>query len=435
MTEAAVTLWGTRIGSVRTRGDGVEFFYDRDFAAHGIEICPLTMPLGTAVHRFPELPRRSFHGLPGLLADSLPDKFGNAVLNRWLARQGRTLDRLDPVERLLYVGRRGTGALEYAPALDVDEGDAPIEVPAIVELATEILRQRRDLTARLAADEGAMLQILHVSGSAGGARAKALVAWNRDTGEIRSGQAEAGDGFSHWLMKFDGVSGNRDRELDDPLGYGRIERAYADMVRDAGIEIADCELFEENGRAHFLTRRFDRDDDGSKRHMLSCAGLLHMDFNAPQQHSYEQVLDAMFALGLPLPQREQLLRRAVFNVLGRNQDDHAKNIAFLMDRSGHWRLSPAYDVTYAWNPAGQWTRRHQMTLAGKAEGFELADFDRLAAHAGVKRARSRDIVEQSVTVLDHWADYAQRFGVPDALIAQVANGLRVADGAPRLDRD
>ncbi|MGA8205635.1 MAG: type II toxin-antitoxin system HipA family toxin, partial [Woeseiaceae bacterium] len=372
-TVAEVRLWGKTIGAVSLADveTVADFQYDPAFAASGIEVSPLTMPLATRVYRFPELAPNTFYGLPGMLADSLPDRFGHALVDAWLASQGRTPDSFNAVERLCYTGARGMGALEFRPARGPAARQASrVDIDRLVELASEILTHRNALDVSFAGDEkkSALTEILRVGTSAGGARAKAVIAWNPETNEVRSGQVTAGKGFQYWILKFDGVSGNRDKELEDPQGYGVIEYAYARMAKDAGIEMSECRLFEESGRRHFMSRRFDRTDDGDKLHMQSLCGLAHFDYNLAGAYSYEQALLAMRRLDLPMQSIEEQFRRMVFNVVARNQDDHVKNIAFLMDKSGRWSLSPAFDVTYSYNPAGQWTAAHQMTINGRNDG-------------------------------------------------------------------
>ena len=367
ITVAEVWLWGRVIGAVAYEegNPAADFQYDPAFADSGIEVAPLTMPLGRGVFRFPDLSWRSFHGLPGLLADSLPDSFGNAVINAWLAAEGRPSDSLNPVERLCYTGIRGMGALEFAPMIGPKSRVATeIHIDRLVDLAADVLahRDRFEVSFDDKEKEEALRDILRVSTSAGGARAKAIIAWNPDAGEVRSGQVKAGEGFGYWVLKFDGVSGNRDKELADPMGYGAIEYAYHKMAVDAGIEMAECRLLEENGRRHFMTRRFDRTDDGNKRHMQSLGAMAHFDYNEAGMYSYEQALEVIRRLELGMDAIEAQFRRMVFNVIGRNQDDHVKNIAFLMDKSGNWTLAPAFDVTYAFQPAGLWTSRHQLSI-------------------------------------------------------------------------
>jgi len=429
-TEAWVKLWGRNIGAV-VLGDGqatAAFEYDPAFASSGIEVSPLRMPLSNRVYSFPELPRPTFHGLPGLLADSLPDRFGNALIDAWLASQGRTPDSFNAIERLCYIGRRGMGALEFSPVTGPRARKASnIRIDKLVELASEILTQRNGFRVSFAdkRKQRALADILRVGTSAGGARAKAVIAWNPGTDEVRSGQVDAGPGFEYWLLKFDGVRGNRDKELEDPTGYGAIEYACYQMARDCGIEMSECRLLEESGRRHFMTKRFDRTIDGQKIHMQSLCALAHFDFNLPGAYSYEQALMTIRHLGLPKTAVDQLYRRMVFNVVIRNQDDHVKNIAFLMDKKGQWRLSPAFDMTYSYNPSGRWTATHQMTLNGKREDFTLEDFKRCAHVALLKRGQEKAILSEVLDVVSQWPRYAQDAGIPKATREKIHKALRL----------
>ena len=328
-TLAEVKLWGRTIGAVVLE-DGSEvaaFEYDPAFARSGIEIAPLTMPLSNRVYRFGELARETFHGLPGLLADSLPDKFGTALINAWLAAQGRTPDSFNAVERLCYTGNRGMGALEFVPATGpTREHSEQVQVAELVKLASDVLMDRNKLHTSFDDEHNrqALRHILQVGTSAGGARAKAVIAWHPDTDQVRSGQVDAGAGFEYWLLKFDGVAGNKDKELEDPQGYGAIEYAYYRMAQDAGIAMNECRLLEENGRRHFMTKRFDRLDGGDKLHMQSLGAMAHFDFNMAGAYSYEQALLVIRQLGLPMETIEEQFRRMTFNVMARNQDDHVK---------------------------------------------------------------------------------------------------------------
>ena len=424
---ARIELWGRIIGAVSLdeAREVAAFQYDADFARSGIEVSPLSMPLSERVYEFPALSRAAFHGLPGLLADSLPDKFGNALIDAWLATQGRAPDSFSAVERLCYTGSRGMGALEFAPALGPKPRKASkIQVDSLVRLASEVLTHRSDLMGHFhdAGQERALRDILRVGTSAGGARAKAVIAWNRETNEVRSGQITAGDGFDYWLLKFDGVAGNKDKEQEDPKGYGAIEFAYHLMAKAAGIEMSECRLLEENNRRHFMTRRFDRVPGGAKLHMQSLAALAHYDFNQAGVYAYEQALLAIRHLGLPMAAVEEQFRRMVFNIVARNQDDHVKNIAFLMDRQGEWSLAPAFDVTYSYNPAGTWTGTHQMTLNGKRDGFSLADFDACAKAAMMKRGRAKAIVAEVLAAVERW----QEFTAEAKLTEEVSDKIRRA---------
>ncbi|GAC1522167.1 MAG: type II toxin-antitoxin system HipA family toxin [Thermoleophilaceae bacterium] len=433
MTVTAVHLWGSRIGAVSqdAAGDPAVFEYTPEFAHSEIELSPLRMPTGGGRARrftFPAL-AESFRGLPGLLADSLPDRFGNAVIDAWLSRQGRTPESFDAVERLCYIGTRGMGALEFQPTL----GPTPapgrdLEVAALVQLASEILAQREGLDAALAEEsDEAMRDIVAVGTSAGGARAKAVIAFNAHTGAVRSGQLDAPDGFEHWLLKFDGVDSHR--ELGDAQGYGAIEYAYANMARAAGIELMECRLLEEGGRRHFMTRRFDRVGN-RKLHMQSLAALGHYDFMQAGAHSYEQALMAIRQLGLSRVAVEEQFRRMVFNIVARNQDDHVKNIAFLMNSDGRWALSPAFDITYAYNPSGQWTSQHQMSVAGKRDGFTVADLRACGETAAMKRGAAERILAEVVVAVAEWERFAHEARVPEDKAAAIrgAHRLRLPQG-------
>jgi len=430
MTDARVTLWGTEIGAVSWLEDrqvGV-FQYAQAFLDSGIQLAPLMMPLRELPYEFPALPRETFKGLPGLLADSLPDKFGNAVIDAWLASTGQSVVDFNPVQRLCYIGRRGMGGMEFEPVLRAPvTRDRKVEVEKLVELSSLILSHRSNLAGVFTGDDDrkAIEDILRVGSSAGGARAKAILAWNPQTNEFRSGQIEPPPGFEPWIMKFDGVSKNRDHDVADPRGYGKIEYAYHLMAVKAGIEMSECRLHHEGGRSHFMTRRFDRTPDGGKVHMQSLCAIAHVDFNTPGLFSYEQALQTMKRLGLPQSDLEQQVLRAMFNVVGANNDDHVKNIAFLMDRQGEWRLSPAFDVTYAYNPDSRWTSLHQMSLNGKREGITRDDLIALAAVAGIKAARARDLLERVVHAVKEWLVCAAAAGVDEGMANQIQRVQRL----------
>jgi len=430
VTLAEIRLWGRTIGAVSLEEGqpATTFQYDPEFARSGIQIAPLMMPLREAPYNFPALSYESFRGLPGLLADSLPDKFGNALIDVWLAQQQRSAGSFDAVERLLYTGNRGMGALEFVPARGPRATKSEeVHIDALVKLASAVLSNREELKHSFADDRSsqALREILRVGTSAGGARAKAVIAWNPRTQEVRSGQVSAGMGFEYWLLKFDGVQNNKDRDLADPKGFGAVEYAYYLMARAAGVAMNESRLLEEHGRRHFMTRRFDRGPGGEKIHMQSLAALMHYDYNQPGAYSYEQAIQAMRALRLPMAQIEELYRRAVFNILGRNQDDHVKNIAFLMDRSGQWSLSPAYDIAYAYNPDGPWTSRHQMSFNGKRDGFIPSDFTDFAKYAGLKRGRGKAILDEVRDAISRWPTFAQEAEVDPRFREQIARRHRV----------
>jgi serine/threonine-protein kinase HipA len=430
-TVAEVRLWGRSIGavSVEDARSAAAFQFTDEFTRSGIQVSPLRMPLSDRVYSFPGLARETFHGLPGLLADSLPDRFGNALIDTWLASQGRSAESFNAVERLCYIGSRGMGALEFAPAQGPKSRTSePLDIAALVQLASDVLSQRSGLRHSMASADTAetLRDILRVGTSAGGARAKAVIAWNRQTNEVRSGQLAAGDGFDYWILKFDGVSGNRDKELEDPTGYGSIEYAYALMAKAAGIDISECRLLEENGRRHFMSRRFDRLSGGEKLHMQSLGALAHFDFNLAGAYSYEQALQVMRALDLPMASIEQQFRRMTFNIVARNQDDHVKNIAFLMDKQGRWSLSPAFDVTYSYNPEGLWTATHQMSMNGKRDDFTLEDFRTCAKFASMKRGRAEAILDDVIAAVKRWPEFAEQAKVLPQWREVIAKAQRVA---------
>ncbi|MCF0144918.1 MAG: type II toxin-antitoxin system HipA family toxin, partial [Firmicutes bacterium] len=394
MTAAEVILWGTTIGTVLFNDETgfATFEYDRNFIKSGIELSPIAMPLSERLYTFPELPVNSFRGLPGMLADSLPDKFGNAVIDSWLKSRGRTPESFNAVERLCYTGKRGMGALEFVPALGpAYTENEPVEIDAMVKLAEDILSERENL--HIAEGSNAMSQILQAGTSAGGARAKAIVAWNEKTGDIRSGQISAGEDYEYWLIKFDGLENNKDKEENDGPQHTRIEYAYYLMAKAAGISMSECRLYKENGRHHFMTKRFDRiGENGDKLHMQSLGAIAHFDYNSPGAYSYEQAAKAMRKLKTGKEDFSQLYRRMVFNAFALNCDDHVKNISFLMDRRGNWSLSPAYDVTYAYNPGGRWTSSHQMSINGKRSKITKVDLLACAEAMDLKTKEAEAII-------------------------------------------
>jgi serine/threonine-protein kinase HipA len=428
-----VRLWGSTIGAAsRAEEDPfVTFEYDAAFARSGMEVSPLVMPLSGRLYRFPELSQRTFQGLPGMLADSLPDKFGSVLINAWLARQGRSPESFSALERLCYTGTRGMGALEFHPMKGPRAtATAKLDVEKLVILASEILSRRNSFSTRFSpsAENKAMADILRIGTSAGGARAKAVIAWNPATNEIRSGQVPNEPGFGQWLIKFDGVESNRDKESNDPKGYGVVEYAYHLMALEAGLAMSECRLMEENGRRHFLTRRFDRTPEGGKLHMQSLCALAHFDFNMAGAYAYEQVFQIIRRLGLGMEAVEQMFRRMTFNIVARNQDDHVKNIAFLMDRTGRWALAPAFDITYSYNPDGNWTSTHQMTMNGKRDTFTLEDFRDCARSAGLKQGQGESILRDTVAVVSRWKQFSEKAGVDGKMAEGIQPALRLEFG-------
>lgn len=430
MSTAKVILWGSDIGAVtwlEEREIGV-FQYMPHFLRSGIQVSPLMMPLSEFPFEFPALAKNTFRGLPGLLSDSLPDKFGNTLIDAWLASQGRTAASFNPVERLCYIGKRGMGALEFEPAyLGPPSSTKEIEIDQLVKLANKILAERANLHGIFTGkdDRDALEDILRVGTSAGGARAKAILAWNPKTNAFRSGQVDVDSGYEHWLLKFDGVTNNRDKEIADPLGYGKIEYAYHLMAVNAGIKMAECRLHEEGGRSHFMTKRFDRIGNHGKLHEQSLGAMAHFDFNQAASYSYEQAIQVIKRLELSREDLEQQVLRAFFNVIARNQDDHVKNIAFLMDRSGNWRLSPAFDMTYAWRPDGAWTSQHQMSINGKRDNFNRSDLIKLANIGGIKSARANEYLDLVIDVISNWLNYAEAAGVGEENSLKIGNSHRI----------
>lgn len=431
-TLAEVRLWDTRIGAVQLipgRDIGV-FQFDRDFLASNIEVSPLRMPLSAMPYSFPELSKGTFHGLPGLLADSLPDAFGNAVIQAWLAHQGVQESEFNAIDRLCYTGTRGMGALEYYPLMEADQSSSLLHVGRLVELASLVLEKRKSVSVFLDSndsdlDSKAFKQILQVGSSAGGARAKAVIAYNPKTHETRSGQVPAPAGFEYWLLKFDGITGNGDRDVSDSKDFTLIEYAYSLLAKECNITMADCRLFSENGRNHFMTKRFDRLDDGQKIHMQSLGALAHFDYNQSDAYSYEQAFQVMDRLNLGQKSREQLFRRMAFNIVARNQDDHVKNISFLMDRQGTWSLAPAYDLTYSYRPNSKWVSRHQMSMQGKRDHFTLEDFKECGKRVHLVRGRAQAIVEELSDAVQAWKQIAHEVGVEKETMEYIYKQFRL----------
>jgi len=414
---AKVTLWGEDLGAVAwdSLTDTATFEYYQSYSRKGIEVSPLLMPVKAGVkYSFPHLNKDTFKGLPGLLADCLPDKFGNALIDQWLSSQGRSIADFNPVERLCYIGARGMGAIEFEPAINHQFGGSrSIEIDQLVELSQQALNNKLNMQTNIDNDD-AINMIIQVGTSAGGARAKAIIDWNPDTGDVRSGQIANAEGYEPWIIKFDGIL---EDNLGAPQGYGKIEYVYHQIAIKAGIEMSRCRLFEENGRSHFMTRRFDRTNDGRKIHLQTLCAIAHYDYNAAGAYSYEQAMQKILALGLGVTALTEFFKRIVFNIAARNQDDHTKNIAFIMGEKGDWNLSPAYDLTWSYNPKGKWTNQHQMSLNGKRDDFTLADLIGIAEVYDVRNPL--ELVEQVVNAVQEWDVLAADVAIDDEVIRAI----------------
>lgn len=430
MEVAEVKIWDTLVGAVSwdARQGYAVFEYDPDFKRLGWDLAPLTMPVSTPrnLYAFPELrkerlsPHDTFRGLPGLLADSLPDRYGNQLINVWLARQGRAQDSMNPVEMLCFMGTRGMGALEYEPMIVKErKRTTSVEIDSLVEISRRMLQNRESFRTRMRRDdEQTVADILRIGTSAGGARPKAVIAWNERTGEVRSGQTATPKGFEHWLIKLDGVS---DTQLGSSHGYGRVEMAYYNMARECGIRMMPSRLLEENGRAHFMTKRFDRDSNGAKHHVQTLCAMKHFDFSQVNSFSYEQLFQCMRELRLTYADAEQMFRRMVFNVIARNCDDHTKNFAFLLRMDGRWELSPAYDICHAYRPGSEWVSQHALSVNGKRSSITKADLEVVGASIRCKRAG--EIVDEIGAVVRRWKHYANEVGVNRKLRDQIGATL------------
>lgn len=413
---AFVNIWKKRVGAVAWNEENgiASFEFDPDFIETGLDLSPVMMPLGESRnYRFPDHRNSStFKGLPGMLADVLPDKYGNALINQWLLRNGRPANSINPVETLCFIGERAMGALEFVPTVPQSTGNSiKLEMSELIDITSKILSGRQEFLTNLKPDQDKALQaILKIGTSAGGARAKALIAFNKKTQEIRSGQANVPEGFDHYLIKFDGIE---DEQFGTSRGYGRVEMAYYKMAIDAGVDMMESELLEENGRAHFITKRFDRMRGKEKIHVQSFCAMRHYDFKDIDVYSYEDLFETMRLLVLSYPQAEQLFRRMVFNVIARNCDDHTKNFAFTMDKSGEWSLSPAFDVCHAYRPSSTWVSQHCLSVNGKRNNIERSDLLEVARKMNVKKAS--EIIDRVDQVIGRWKDYADEQGVDPEL--------------------
>ena len=414
ITTAFINIWKKRVGAIAWDSENriAQFEFEPSFLKNNLDLSPLKLPIDKArnqVFFFPELRDTStFKGLPGLLADVLPDKYGNSMINAWLSINGRPANSMNPVELLCFIGKRGMGALEFEPVEPIVSNSATkIELNALISIAQTILSGREDFKTSLTHHETkALSDILKIGSSAGGARAKAVIAYNEETNEIRSGQTDAPKGFTHWLLKFDGVT---DQQLGTSLGYGRIEMAYYLMAKAAQIEMTECRLLEENGRAHFMTKRFDRENSKEKIHVQSFCALAHYDFNEITSFSYEQLFETMRRMLLPYTDAEQLYRRMVFNVLARNCDDHTKNFSFCMNQSGKWKLAPAFDICHSYRPESAWVSQHSLSINGKRQVITRDDLLAVAKNMNIKKAGI--IISQIIEVVNKWTDFAEQTNV------------------------
>jgi len=424
---AFVYIWDELVGAIawNENTQTASFEYDSKFLTKGLELSPLMMPTtsGESIFSFPQLrATTTFNGLPGLLADSLPDKYGNNLINAWLAQQGREVNTMNPVEKLCFIGTRGMGALEFQPSkFKKSTNTFNVEVESLVNLSKKILNQRDSFETNLnEGEKTAMKEILKIGTSAGGMRAKAIIAFNEKTGDVRSGQTRTPKGYEHWLIKLDGVS---DSQLGDPKGYGRIEMAYYLMAKDCEIDMMECRLLEEkeNDRAHFMTKRFDREGSGTKHHVQTFCAMQHFDYNDIHSFSYEQLFQTMRMLRLPYPQAEQMYRRLVFNVLAKNCDDHTKNIAFILKEGEKWELAPAYDVSYSYDPHSRWVSQHALSVNGKSNNISKNDLLIIAKSMNIKKSES--IIRQINEIVGKWSTYAEQTKVSSNKIESISSSL------------
>lgn len=417
ITTAYVNLWDKRVGAVAwdTNTQMASFEYDPKFISNNWEVAPLKIPLNqaTRIFSFPDLVRNTtFKGLPGFLADVLPDKYGNQLINAWLAQNGRPENSLNPVELLCFIGTRGMGALEFEPVQFKSNQTAfTIEMDNLVKITQEVVYSRQSFETNLNDEEQkALMDILKIGTSAGGARPKAIIAFNEKTGAIKSGQAKAPKGFNHWLIKLDGVS---DSQFGASTGYGRVEMAYYLMAKACEIQMTECRLLEENGRAHFMTQRFDREEGDIKHHIQTFCAMQHFDFNDVNSYSYEQLFQTMRLLRLPYPQAEQMFRRMVFNVMARNCDDHTKNFAFRLRKDQDWELTPAYDICHPYRPGSEWVSQHALSINGKRSNISKEDIITIAKAMNIKKAI--EIIQQTSEIIKNWSTFAKETNVEPKL--------------------
>lgn len=422
---AEIKLWDTLVGAVRwdEQNQLATFQYSPAFLKKEWDISPVKMPIleGNRIFSFPELRKEkndsvdTYKGLPGLLADALPDRYGNQLINLWLAKNGRPANSMNPVEQLCFIGKRSMGALEFEPPQLAAQEAFDIEVGSLVTAAQQMLAKKAQLDINLNDDEEkALTQVLKVGTSAGGARPKAVIAYNETTGAVKSGQTDAPKGFEHWLLKLDGVS---DARFGETHGWGRVEYAYYLMAKDCGIDMMESRLLEENNRAHFMTKRFDREGI-SKHHIQTWCGIQHYDYNNLYSYSYEQLFQTMRLLRLSYPEAEQMFKRMVFNVMATNYDDHTKNFSFRLKQGKEWELAPAYDVCYAYDPDNIWFNQHTLSINGKHKGITQIDLMTIAKANNIKKGAA--IITNISRIVGNWNTYAQKGSVEKKRVQSIA---------------
>ncbi len=428
---AEVKIWGELAGAVRWDEEQQlgYFQYDSKFLQKGWDVSPIKMPInnGQRIYSFPELRKGrsetedTFKGLPGLLADALPDKYGNRLINKWLAQQGRSENSMNPVEKLCFIGSRGMGAIEFEPAqIKSSKNSFSVELNSLVAVAQKMLNQRDAFLTNIGKEEEKeMMEILKIGTSAGGARPKAVIAYNPKTKEVRSGQGNVPKDFEHWLIKLDGVSGE---QFGESSGWGRVEYAYYLMAKECGINISECQLLEEKGRAHFITKRFDREGN-TKHHIQTLCGLQHYDFNDMYGYSYEQVFQTMRMLKLTYPEAEEMFRRMVFNVLATNYDDHTKNFSFILKKGQNWRLAPAYDLCFSFDETNHWVSKQTLSVNGKRLEITKADLMTIAKDNNIKKGEK--IIDEINLIVKSWNEFAKQAGVRNDLQQRIHQNLNV----------
>jgi serine/threonine-protein kinase HipA len=421
-----VFAWGRRVGAVALDPSTgwYAFAYDPEWVADGVELAPLHMPLRVEPYQFPGLPRETFHGLPPMLADALPDAFGNALVDRWMAEHSVAPGAITALDRLAYASNRAMGALEFHPPARSEQDDAP----TAVQLADLVLAARGVVQGDLSTDENARMalrELIHVGTSAGGARPKAIVAFNPQTSQIRSPYGTEVEGFEQWLIKLDGVSSHgldgHGSDLGEGTPYGRIEYAYFLMAQAAEIDMMPCRLLAEGPRRHFMTMRFDRGSGGERIHVMSLCAMAHLDFNLVGAHSYDQYLQTVSLLNLGAVALQQAFRRMVFNVMAVNRDDHTKNFSFLRRKGGPWELAPAFDMAHAYRPDSVWNQKHLMSVNGKFEDIALDDLLAVGDRhnvPGFKRA-----IREVRAAVDRWEEFAGTVELPEEARARILGDI------------